>query len=312
MDSSLLVSTWQDGVFLLQGGKISHEVPGRQAWTLAAEENGSALAIIDQQSLWRRARDGGWTEIAKSKSLSSCLNTRGEVFVGTDDGAHLLRLAGGTLKPVESFDRTPGRDTWAAGAALIDGKWIGPPLGIRSMSASPDGAVLLVNVHVGGIPRSTDRGASWHPTINIDTDVHQVAAHPTRPGVAAAAAARGLCISRDGGMSWRIETEGLDHPYCSAVAFIGDDIYVAASDGHFVKEGGVYRRPIDSSVALKPVGGGVPRVLDGIVDTANIAVDGASAAIVDRGGNVYLSEDAGLSWARAAEIGAAPSAVVFI
>jgi hypothetical protein len=37
------------------------------------------------------------------------------------------------------------------------------------MTMTCDGAVLLVNVHVGGIPRSADGGASWQPT--IDTDV---------------------------------------------------------------------------------------------------------------------------------------------
>jgi hypothetical protein len=43
-------------------------------------------------------------------------------------------------------------------AAIIDAKLMGPPLGIRSMAATHDGAVLLANVHVGGVPRSTDAG----------------------------------------------------------------------------------------------------------------------------------------------------------
>jgi Neuraminidase (sialidase) len=81
------------------------------------------------------------------------------------------------------------------------------------MTATSDGTVLLVNVHVGGIPRSTDGGTTWHPTIDIDHDVHDVCAHPTRPGLVAAAAARGLGVSRDGGATWTVEVEGLHASY---------------------------------------------------------------------------------------------------
>jgi hypothetical protein len=93
------------------------------------------------------------------------------------------------------FDAVAGRDTWYAGAAIVDGKLMGPPLGIRSMAATCDGAVLLANVHVGGIPRSTDAGLTWQPTIDIESDVHQVCAHPSRPDIVIAAAGR-ACISR--------------------------------------------------------------------------------------------------------------------
>jgi hypothetical protein len=106
---------------------------------------------------------------------------------------------------------------------VIDGQRVGPPLGIRSIAATADGAVLLANVHVGGVPRSTDGGATWQPTIAIDSDVHEVRAHPHRPGVVMAAAAIGLCTSRDGGVTWNVEQEGLHAAYCSAVAFAGDD-----------------------------------------------------------------------------------------
>jgi len=72
------------------------------------------------------------------------------------------------------------------------------------MAATSDGAVLLVNVHVGGVPRSTDSGLTWRPPIDINSDVHQVCAHPTRPDIVIAAA--GLCISRDAGATWTIES----------------------------------------------------------------------------------------------------------
>ena len=96
---------------------------------------------------------------------------------------------------------------------------MGPPLGIRSMAATCDGAALLANVHVGGVPRSTDAGLTWRPTIDIDSDIHQVCAHPTRPDIVIAAAAVGLCLSRDAGATWTIEQQGLHADHCSAVAW---------------------------------------------------------------------------------------------
>ena len=105
------------------------------------------------------------TEIAKSEfELSCCVPIGNVVFVGTDD-AHILRVdPDGAQQCLTGFDAVAGRDKWYAGAAIIDGKRVGPPLGIRSMAATCDGAVLLANVHVGGIPRSTDSGLTWQPT----------------------------------------------------------------------------------------------------------------------------------------------------
>ena len=65
------------------------------------------------------------------------------------------------IESIRGFDEVPGRDTWYAGSAVINGQVVGPPLGIRSMSATADGSAILANVHVGGIPRSTDGGATW-------------------------------------------------------------------------------------------------------------------------------------------------------
>src|SRR5258706_960010 len=117
----------------------------------------------------------------------------------TDD-ANILRVdPAGARRRLAGFDTVAGRDTWYAGAAIVDGKLMGPPLGIRSMAATCDGAVLLANVHVGGIPRSTDAGSTWQPTIDIETDVHQGCTHPTRPAIGIAAAAIGLSRSPDAG-----------------------------------------------------------------------------------------------------------------
>jgi hypothetical protein len=161
--------------------------------------------------------------------------------------------------------------------------------------------VVLANVHVGGIPRSTDGGVTWQPTIEIDSDVHEVCGHPARPNIVIAATGIGLCVSNDSGATWTAEREGLHASYCSAVAFAGDDILVAASVDHFAAQGAIYRRPLDGGGALAPVGGGLPRWTDGIADTACIAARGSAVAVVDRAGNLYVSEDRGGTWSQSAE-----------
>jgi hypothetical protein len=292
---AILVATWRDGVFMVGENTHEHELPGRSVRHLTADGRGGALAVVDGTTLQRRSSDGTWATLATlDGALSCCVASGGDVYVGTDD-ARILRLTPShELVPLDAFAGVEGRDTWYAGQALVDGKLMGPPLGVRSLSATSDG-VLLANVHVGGIPRSTDAGASWQPTIAVDTDVHEVRAHPTRPNVVAAAAAVGLCTSTDGGATWSVERDGLHAAYCSAVAFVGDDVWVAASEGHFAPRGRIYRRSLAPSSLASPVAG-LPEWTEGIVDTHCIGVSGSHVALADQGGNVYVSRDAGLSW----------------
>ena len=98
--------------------------------------------------------------------------------------------------------------------------------------------------------------------------------------------------------------------HCSSVAFLGDDILVAASVDHFAAHGTIYRRPIRARQTFMPVGGGLPREIEGIADTRCVATRGSTAAIADRGGNVYLSTDTGQSWLRGAHGLPPPSSVV--
>jgi photosystem II stability/assembly factor-like uncharacterized protein len=298
---TVLVSTWSNGLFVYADGGVHQELPGQRVEGLASDGRGGALAIVGQGSLRRRSRSGTWSTLAEGELELVCgVAIAATVYVGTQD-VHVLRVAeNGGFEAVPAFDAVAGRDKWYAG---------GPPLGVRSMSATCDQTTLLVNVHVGGIPRSSDGGATWQPTIDIDTDVHQVCAHPSRPNVVVAAAAVGLCISRDGGLTWAIEHAGLHACYCSAVAFAGDDVLVAASSDHFAKQGAVYRRSLDGNGPMRPVEGGLPRWLGGIADTGNIAASGSCVAVADHSGNLYLSQDAGSTWSHVASNLAGPSSV---
>jgi len=310
--SIVLVATWRDGLFLVAGENCDQELGTQSVRALAPDGRGGALAIVNGRTLRRRAPDGVWSTIAATEmDLACCVAVRDVIYIGTDD-AHVFRIdADGRLERLRGFDAVAGRDTWYAGSAVINGQRMGPPLGIRSITATPDGAVLLANVHVGGIPRSIDGGVTWLPTIDIDCDVHEVRAHPTRPGVVMAAAAGGLCTSRDSGETWDVEQQGMHASYCSAVAFAGDDVLVSASVDHFAEQGAIYRRRVDGHESLVAVRAGLPVWTEGIVDTGCIATDGLWVAFADRNGNLYVSADAGRSWLRRAH-GLPPASSVLI
>lgn len=305
---SILVATWDNGLFSVTGKIVHQELANQSVRSLVADGRGRVLAIVGGHSLCRRSSDGEWTEIAKSEfDLSCCVPIGNVIFVGTDD-AHILRVGpDGAQQCLTGFDAVAGRDKWYAGSAIVNGKRMGPPLGIRSIAATCDGTVLLANVHVGGIPRSTDAGLTWQPTIDIDSDVHQVSAHPSRPDIVIAAAALGLCVSRDAGATWTIEQRGLHAHHCSAVAFGRNDIFVSASTDPFAVQGAVYRRPIDGNGPLQPLGGGMPQWIEGKADTDCIATRDSMAAVIDRSGRLYVSHDDGATWSCPWERLAVPS-----
>lgn len=295
---AILVATWGDGLFAVTGDTRTQEIANQPIRGLAPDGRGGALAIVGRHSLRRRAPGGEWATVATSEfELSCCMSVRDTIYVGTDD-ARMLRLSHGdsALHPIDGFDSVAGRDAWFAGSAIVNGQRVGPPLGIRSVAANSNGSILFVNVHVGGIPRSMDGGRTWQPTIDIDSDVHEVRAHPANPDIVVAAAAVGLCMSRDSGATWIIEREGLHAPHCSAVAFSGDDIILSASTSPFAAEGRIYRRPVQPDGALVAVEGGMPAWIEGVADTGCIAANGSSIAIADKAGNLYVSDDFGRAW----------------
>ena len=310
---TVLVATWRDGLFIVGTETLDQELRGQSVGSLAPDGHGGALATVNGHALLRCAPDGGWSTVATSElDLACCVAVGDVIYVGTDEASVLRVGANGELDRLRGFDEVAGRETWYAGSAVINGQRVGPPLGIRSITATPDGAVLLANVHVGGVPRSTDGGATWHPTIDIDSDVHEVRVHPDRPDVVMAAAAVGLCASRDAGATWTVERAGLHAAYCSAVAFTGDDVLVSASTDHFAEQGAIYRRSVDGHGPLVAVAGGLPVWIDGIADTRCIATHGSAVALADRKGSLYISADAGRSWSRRADGLPTPSSVLIV
>jgi hypothetical protein len=248
------------------------------------------LALVQGKTVWRRD-EAGWTEIARlDAEVGTCLlPTPSGLLVGTAD-AHLHRLAGGALIRLESFDRAPGRAEWYT-------PWGDPP-DTRSLSTDPVGA-LYVNVHVGGVVRSSDGGLTWQPTLDIEADVHQVLAPAA--GVVLVASAQGFGQSRDGGGSWAFDASGLHGRYLRAVAVAGDTVLVTASTGPRTRRGAVYRRRLGPSVPWTRCRAGLPEWFQGNVDTHCLAAGDGVAAVGTADGQLFVSADRGRRWALAAK-----------
>jgi hypothetical protein len=265
------------------------ELAGHEVSALA-RDGASRWAIAGGQEVWRSEGSGDWTQQATASEqlrLNCLAPSPAGLLVGTSE-ARLLRLDGGALVPVDSFDRVEDRQKWYT-------PWGGPP-DSRSMEVDGSGTIY-VNVHVGGIVRSRDGGSSWEPTINIDADVHQVIVAEARPGLVLAASAQGLASSEDSGETWLFDTHGLHGSYCRAVAVAGETLLVSASEGHRGRKAAVYRRSLaDPGELFDRCVDGLPGWFGSNIDSHCLAAAGSVAAFGTEDGAVYLSIDAGKDW----------------
>ncbi len=109
---SILVATWDNGLFSVTGKMVHQELANQSVRSLVADGRGGVLAIVGGHSLCRRFPDGEWTELAKSEfDLSCCVPIENVIFVGTDD-ARILRVGpDGAQQCLKGFDSVAGRDS---------------------------------------------------------------------------------------------------------------------------------------------------------------------------------------------------------
>jgi photosystem II stability/assembly factor-like uncharacterized protein len=287
MAERILVGT-AGGLWTLQGDHAATDgtLAGRPV-TALARDGARLWAIVDGAALWER-RDGAWRQRASiTGQPATCLApTANGLLVGTEQ-AHLLRLVGDEMVPVDAFDTADGRSSWYT-------PW-GDPADVRSMAIATDGTIH-VNVHVGGVVRSRDGGATWAPTMDIENDVHQVLTHPTRAEVVLVASAEGFGISRDGGDSWQMSTTGLHAHYLRAVAVAGDHVLISASAGPGGRRSAIYRRSLDDGTRFERCEAGLPKWFDDNIDTACLAATDSLAVFGTSDGHVFYSSDAGAKW----------------
>src|ERR1700722_5751265 len=115
MIGTIFAASWHNGLFVITGDTVRHELADQPVRGLVADRDG-ILALVGGSQLRRRLPDGHWDTLASSDSPLSCLVTTGDaVLVGTDD-AQVLRLDdAGTLQALPGFARTEGRARWGGG-----------------------------------------------------------------------------------------------------------------------------------------------------------------------------------------------------
>ena len=274
------------------------ERPARETFvghtvTALARDGARTWALIDGREIW--AEDGErWQKRALVEgSPGTCLAPGPTgLLVGTQV-AHLLRLTGDRLEPVESFEHVDGRETWHT-------PW-GDPADVRSLAVAPADGAVYVNVHVGGVVRSRDGGRTWAPTLDIETDVHQVIVHPARPKTVLVAAYDGFGLSRDGGDSWEFITTGLHAHYARAVAVSESTVLPTASTGPGGRRSALYRRPLDGAARFERCRRGLPEWFNDNIDTACLATAGPLAVFGTEDGRLFRSTDGGAAWELAAK-----------
>ena len=277
----------EQGLHPLDGGEVAF--PGRSV-SAVGRDGSTWWGIVDGREVHTGILGSDPTHAGTLDDdglTANCLLPGDPGLVGTSR-AGLFRVNGGRLDRIDGFDRVEGREGWYT-------PWGGPP-DTRSMARDADGRIY-VNVHVGGIPASSDGAVTFEPTIDVDADVHQVIAHPTRAGVVLAAGANGLSESSDGGASWRLANDGLHASYCRAVAVAGDLVLLSASTGPRGGRAALYRRPMDEpDQGFARCVAGLPDWFEGNIDTHRLAAAGHIAAFGTDDGRVFVSEDSGETW----------------
>ncbi len=275
--NEILVGT-AEGVFTLDAQPV---IGGPHINHLARRD--SVVWMIDGEG--EVYRDGAVVASGPPGVTLNCIQPyHGTAWVGGSE-ARLYEIEGEALVEDEFFAAAPGRASWHT-------PWGGPP-DVRSMAVDVDGT-LYVNVHVGGILRYDDTGLA--ATVDIDSDVHQVVAHPDREGVVLAASAIGLGQSGDG-HDFEFRTEGLEDTYCRAVAVAGNAVMVSASKGPRGGGAALYRAALDGG-GFTRCRTGLPESFQGNLDTHCLLAAGGVWYAANKG-TVWVSDD-GDRWTTAA------------
>jgi photosystem II stability/assembly factor-like uncharacterized protein len=296
-----------DGIIRLDGNgegwRATAVLPGNGAQCLAIDpaDPDAAYAGLREGGV-QATRDGGrtWADcnLPEPAVFSLAVSTAdGAVYAGTEP-SRLFRSddRGATWQPLDALLDLPSRPTWS----FPPRPWTSH---VRWIAPSPhDPDMLLTGIELGGLMRSTDRGATWHDhRPGAQRDVHSLAWHPAVAGQAYEAGGGGAARSRDGGESWTPADDGRDRHYTWSVAVDPDDPdcwYVSASTGPYAAHGAgdpqarIYRRRGDEP--WQALRGGLPEPLPAM-PYALLATGGRIlAGLAD--GQIWETRDRGEHW----------------
>lgn len=244
-------------------------------------------AILNKERVEFCQNDGEIIDVEKSTDPLTCLSYwHGEPIVGTYK-AHMLRVKNRRLELMQSFENAPYREKWFT-------PW-GDPASVRSMTANVKD--LFVNVHVGGVVRSTDSG-KWQQMVDIDVDVHQVLIPNSELNqVLVATGMAGFGESNDNGQTWTFTNEGMHAAYCRAIAVSEGNVLISCSDDHHGKHSTLYMRPLDGPPAAPFQRCNLePMWFDDPINTHCLQACGNDVAFGTRFGEIYFSRDRGVEW----------------
>ena len=158
--SVVLVATQSGCRVFTPSGERETEMAGHDITALATGCRKTCLAVIDEHEIWRRSADGAWSLVTSTRApLQSITEVGTTFFGGSSTDAMMVRLPSeGEEERLLGFDTVPGREEWFSH---------GPPLGVRALTATADGAAILAAVHVGGIPRSSDGGQDTYSSYRL-------------------------------------------------------------------------------------------------------------------------------------------------
>ena len=313
-------------LYAATGDGIARLDEERGEWRLESSLGGSGAQCLavdphDPDTLYaglrergvRRTNDGGrnWVDCALPEPgvFSLAVSAAdGAVYAGTEP-SRLFRSddRGESWSELDGLLELPSRPTWS----FPPRPWTSH---VRWIAPNPhDADLILVGIELGGLMRSTDRGATWQDhRPGAQPDVHSLAWHPRVRGRAYEAGGGGAAFSEDAGETWQPSDDGRDRNYTWSVAVDPDDPdlwYVSASTGPFAAHGGrdpqarIFRRR--GGEPWRALGGGLPEPLPAM-PYALVAGDGRLfAGLAD--GQIWESDDHGDSW-RACELRGDPIA----
>lgn len=218
-DSGLVVAEGERGGWTVESLKIASRptciaVDGRNPKRVLLGTHGDGLlrGTDGAESLERAGRDA--FDVAAVTALASHPTDPDRLLAGTE--------------PSRLYASDDGGATWALVDDLNDlpsaSEWSFPPRPethhVRWIEIDPsDPKRWYVGIEAGALLVTEDGGATW-----IDRppgsrrDNHTLATHPDDPGRVYAAAGDGYAESTDGGRTWTIRHDGLDHTYVWGMA----------------------------------------------------------------------------------------------
>ena len=245
MRDSLLIATGEEGDWTATETLTDHDLES----VTASPERPDRLFVGTFESGLLRSEDGGETfervgdTIASDAVMSVTISPHDpdEIWAGTEPSA-----------VYRSFD---GGDTWESVGGITDlpseDEWFFPPRPhthhIRWLELDPnDPDRVYVGIEAGAFVLSDDGGKTWRERPpGSRRDNHTLATHPDAPGRVYSAAGDGYAESTDGGESWDVLHDGLDHRYVWGLAVAPDDpetVLVSSASG----AGSAHRMPAES------------------------------------------------------------------